>query len=328
MPEEPCVVDVLEQTKAADFIAFDDAFFDVLGANAKLEKIQSFPPDLGHVHEAPVYLQETNELLYSDTSVTGHLYAINIDTHQVRQINLEPALQNVNGGTFHRGRVYLTTNGGSVRGIFELNVTTGRVETIVNNYRGRHLNSPNDVIVDSRGNLYFTDPTYGVDNGWADVQPAELPMAVYRLDAKSKSLKALTVGVVTKPNGLALSPDESVLYVADSNSSSNALDSQRGVWAFDNRHTGPLENPRLVHLVEGGWPDGLRTTKKGLLFAAIYGGVDVVDPQSGLLLGRINTPGDIIYNLEPARGKGQWLLTGRDFIYKATIKEEPVKQRT
>jgi gluconolactonase len=60
-----------------------------------------------------------------------------------------------------------------------------------------------------------------------------------------------------------------------------------------------------------------------LLFAAIYGGVDVVDPVSGFLLGRINTPDDIIFNVEPAKGKGAWLLTGRDYIYKASgIAEE------
>lgn len=183
--------------------------------------------------------------------------------------------------------------------------------------------SPNDLIFDSEGNLYFTDPTYGIDNGWKDVQPAELPMAVYRMDAKTKSLHAITVGVVTKPNGLTLSPDEKTLYVSDSNSSSNALDSQRGIWAFDNPSPrGPLENPRLIHLVEGGAPDGMRTTKSGLVIAGVYGGVDVVDPVTGLLLGRINTPDDVIYNVQAAKGKGVWLFTGRDNIYKATIQEE------
>ncbi|CAK1361860.1 uncharacterized protein RHO25_004581 [Cercospora beticola] len=326
-PEEPCMASVLEQIKAADFIAYDHDFFDVIGSKAKIEKIQTFPPDLKHVHEAPVYLPESNELLYSDTSLTGLLFAINIDTHAVRQINLEPALQNVNGGTRHKGRVYVTTNGGSVRGIFEVNVTTGRAEAIVNHYRGRHLNSPNDLIFDSKGNMYFTDPDYGVDSKWPGVQPSELPNSVYRVDAKTRSVQSLTVGVVTKPNGLALSADESILYIADSNTTSEVLKSERGVWAFDNRHKGLLENPRLVYLVEGGWPDGLRISKNGLLFSAVYGGVDVVDPKTGFLLGKVNTPDDIVFNLEPARGKGQWLLTGQNHIYKVTIKEQPLKER-
>lgn len=81
--------------------------------------------------------------------------------------------------------------------------------------------------------------------------------------------------------------------------------------------------PFFFAQVEGGWPDGLRVARSGLLLVAVYGGVDVVDPLSGLLLGKINTPDDIIYNLEPARGKGVWLLTGGKHIYKATIKELP-----
>lgn len=299
----------------------------MIGSSAKLEKIQSFPKEQNHVHEAPVWLSGTNELLYSDTTITnGTLFAINIDTHAVRQVNFTPALSNVNGGTLgDDGRVYITTNGSPVRGVYALNLTTSTVEPIVNNYRGRHLNSPNDVIFDSKGNMYFTDPNYGVENGWKDVQPEELPLAVYRMDAETRSLHAVTVGVVTKPNGLALSPNEQTLYVSDSNSSGNALNSERGVWAFDNpEHTGPLENPRLVHLVEGGAPDGMRTTASGLLVVGVYGGVDIVNPVSGMLLGRINTPDDVIYNVQAAKGKGAWLFTGRDNIWKATIVEEGV----
>jgi gluconolactonase len=324
VPTDACVAEALEQVKNVDFIAFDQTFFDVIGPSAKLEIIQEFPKNQNHVHEAPVYLEEFNELLYSDTTDIGLLHAINIDTYEVRQIELTPALQNVNGATLHNGTVYVTTNGGPVRGIYTVDLTTGAAETVVNNYRGRHLNSPNDVIVDSKGNMYFTDPTYGIDNGWKDVQPPELPQAIYRFNLHTKSLRALSDNVVTKPNGLALSPDESILYVADSNSSSEAAASQRAVFAFDNHVAGLVDNPRLVHLVENGWLDGVRTTKNGLLFAAVYGGLDVVDPATGVLLGKVNTPDDIIYNVEPARGKRVWLLTGRDHIYKVTMQEPPV----
>lgn len=73
------------EVRRADFISFDDTFLQLIGSNAKLERIQSFPPDQWHVHEAPVYLHETNELLYSDTSLAGLLYAINIETHEARR---------------------------------------------------------------------------------------------------------------------------------------------------------------------------------------------------------------------------------------------------
>ena len=70
------------QIKQADFIAWDESFFDMLGPNAKVEKIHGFP-GTQHVHEAPVYITETNELLFADTSVVGWLWAIDVDTYQV-----------------------------------------------------------------------------------------------------------------------------------------------------------------------------------------------------------------------------------------------------
>jgi gluconolactonase len=69
----------LATVKAADFIAFDASFFDVIGTDATVEKLIAFP-GVAHVHEAPVYLPETNELLFSDTSALGWLWAIEVDT--------------------------------------------------------------------------------------------------------------------------------------------------------------------------------------------------------------------------------------------------------
>lgn len=70
--------------KASDFIAWDVSFFNLVGPNAKLERIQSFVGQPAHVHEAPAYVPETNELFFADTSETGWLWAINVDTYQVR----------------------------------------------------------------------------------------------------------------------------------------------------------------------------------------------------------------------------------------------------
>ena len=194
----------------------------------------------------------------------------------------------------------------------------------MNNYRGRHFNSPNDLIFDSKGNIYFTDPPCGWKSKWPGVPEPELPNAVYHFDTNTKALTALTNSVAHMPNGLALSVDEKTLYVADSNSSFMSPTSVRNVWAFDVQSGGTIVgDPRLVYQAESGWPDGIRMSRNGLLFVAVAGGVDVVDPRTGLLLGKINTPGDIIYNLEPASGEKEsvWLLTGGKAIYKATIAE-------
>ncbi|TKA63351.1 hypothetical protein B0A55_10078 [Friedmanniomyces simplex] len=324
------LIDGLQTIKQAEFVAWDRSFLEVIGVNAKLERIQSFPLEEDHVHEAPVFLPETNELLYSDTSVTGWLWAINVDTYETRKLHTTPALEHVNGGTSHNGEIYLATNGGHARGLYKLNATSGHAEAILNNYHGRHLNSPNDLIFDSASNILFTDPPYGWHN-WPGVAAPELPNAIYHFNPQTGGLRALSNSVVQTPNGLALSPDESVLYVADSNSSlySGAhLTSVRNVWAFDYRG-GMLRHPRLVYQVESGWPDGLRVTREGLLMVAVAGGVDVVDPANGLLLGKINTPGDIIFNVEPVRGKsgGVWILTGKRHIYKVTIAVGGVEAR-
>lgn len=162
---------------------------------------------------------------------------------------------------------------------------------------------------------------------WPGVQAPELPKAIYHFNPKTGAVITLSNSVVAMPNGLALSKDESILYVADSAStppSGGDLGTQRNVWAFDYKGT-VLSNPRVIYQAESGWPDGIRVTAGGYLMIAVAGGVDVIDPSSGVYLGKINTPDDIIFNLEPARGKaeGVWLLTGNKHIYKVTMSEGP-----
>lgn len=237
-------------------------------------------------------------------------------------------MANVNGARYHKGIVYATTNGGSVRAIYAVDPLTGSAVPVVNNFRGRHFNSPNDLIFDSNSNMWFTDPPYGWAQGFPTVQPPELPNGIYFFNMKTKALAAVSNSVVTTPNGLAFAPDGETLYVADSNSTSGrpiqfSPSSLRDIWAFDVKGS-ILSNPRIIHHTESGWPDGLQVTKNGYVMIAALGGVDIVDPKTGLLVGKINTPGDIIFNLErgPRRGgQGMWLLTGRDYIYKVFIKE-------
>ncbi|KAJ6036706.1 hypothetical protein N7540_000985 [Penicillium herquei] len=342
------VQEVLSKIKQRDFIAWDHSFFDFIGPQATIERIQSFEGEPPHVHEAPANSPETNELFFADTSVTGWLWAINVDTYEVkfilllkhnfpltfelflktRKVGSTPPLNNVNGARYHNGLIYLNTNGGPARGIWSLNPLDAIATPVVNNFRGRHLNSPNDLIFDSNSNIWFTDPPYGWSQGLSGVQPPELPSGIYFFNTKTKALVAVSNSALTTPNGLAFSLDESTLYVADSNSTagkplSSYPASLRNIWAFDVKGS-IISNPRLIHFTESGWPDGLQVTKNGYLLVACLGGVDVVDPNTGYLLGKINTPDDIIFNLErgPSRGnRAMWLLTGQNFIYKLMIDE-------
>jgi gluconolactonase len=162
----------------------------------------------------------------------------------------------------------------------------GTLTTLADRYQGKRLNSPNDLVYRSNGDLYFTDPPFGLPGTFAD--PAkELPFqAVYRLTPAG----ALTA-VVTDlgaPNGIGFSPDERTLYV------SNAQPS-RPIWmAYDVRSDGTLgagrqfaEAAAWVRPGEG-VPDGLKIDVHGNVFAAGPGGIHVFAPD-GTRLGRIET---------------------------------------
>ena len=81
---DPSFGDFLSVIKCAKFLVWDETFLNFLGPDAKVESVQSFPADEYNVHEAPVFVPETNELIYSDSSVVGWLWAVNTDTHKVR----------------------------------------------------------------------------------------------------------------------------------------------------------------------------------------------------------------------------------------------------
>lgn len=162
----------------------------------------------------------------------------------------------------------------------------GGKKTLVDSYEGKRLNSPNDACFKSNGDLYFTDPPYGLPMQWEDSRRELDFCGVYRL-SKSGRLTLLTEEM-TRPNGIAFSPDEKTLYVAQS-------DPEAALWqAFPVTSDGTLGNGRVFHDVthmvktHPGLPDGLKIDQKGNLFATGPGGVHIFSPE-GIPLGRIST---------------------------------------
>jgi gluconolactonase len=157
----------------------------------------------------------------------------------------------------------------------------GRIVVLVNRYRGRRINSPNDLVFRSNGDLYFTDPPFGLPGAFNDPEK-DLPFqGVYRLKPDG-SLDLLT-RELSAPNGIAFSPDERTLYV------SNA-DRERLVWlAFPVKADGRLGPSRLLYdgtrsmAGRPGVADGMKVDIHGNIFAAGPGGVYVFDPDGGLL---------------------------------------------
>ncbi|MBX7168945.1 MAG: SMP-30/gluconolactonase/LRE family protein [Pirellulales bacterium] len=164
--------------------------------------------------------------------------------------------------------------------------SNGKKVVLADRFEGKRFNSPNDLVFDRAGNLYFTDPPYGLPQGKDD--PArELDFCgVYRL-SKDGKLTLLTKQM-TFPNGIGLSPDEKTLYVAQS-------DPDAAIWmAFELRADGTLGAGRKLHDTtqwvgkRKGLPDGLSVDTHGNLFATGPGGVLILSPK-GEYLGRIET---------------------------------------
>ena len=162
----------------------------------------------------------------------------------------------------------------------------GGKKTLVDNYQGKRLNSPNDVVFRSNGDMYFTDPPYGLPGNWDDPRRELDFCGVFRL-AHDGHLSLLT-GEMTRPNGLAFSPDETTLYVAQS-------DPKRAIWmAFPVKADGMISPGRVFADVTEmvgkypGLPDGMKVDRNGNLFATGPGGVHVFAPD-GKTLGRIET---------------------------------------
>lgn len=162
----------------------------------------------------------------------------------------------------------------------------GGKRTLVDNYLGKRLNSPNDGVLHSSGDLYFTDPPYGLPKQ-ADDPRRELDFCgVFRLSSDGKL--TLLTKEMTRPNGIAFSPDEKTLYVANS-------DPEQAIWkAFPVKADGTLGPSRVfadVTAMAGkfpGLPDGMKVDRDGNLWATGPGGVYIFAPD-GTRLGRLDT---------------------------------------
>ena len=193
--------------------------------------------------------------------------------------------------------------------------TDGSVSSVVSHRDGKKLNSPNDVVVKSDGSIYFTDPNYGIVLEHVGVlAPQEQDvLGVYRVDPDGSNL-TLLAGDFTKPNGLAFSPDESRLYI---------VDTEKGhVRVFDVQADGSLAHGRVFVEVTGegpGRPDGMKVDSKGNVYSTGPGGVHVFSP-GGERICRLGVSDKSIANL--AFGDGDWktlYFCSSDALLRVTV---------
>jgi gluconolactonase len=165
----------------------------------------------------------------------------------------------------------------------------GRITVLADRYEGKRLNAPNDVVVKSDGTVWFTDPDYGILSDFTGSKAeSELGACnVFRLDPKTGALTIVT-GEMEKPNGLAFSPDEKTLYVADS-SASHGPQGKHHILAFPVRADGTVGRPEVCAVIEPGIPDGFRVDEAGNIWTSAGDGVHCYAPD-GALIGKIRTP--------------------------------------
>jgi gluconolactonase len=164
-------------------------------------------------------------------------------------------------------------------------------EVVVDRFEGKRLNSPNDIVVKSDDTIWFTDPPYGIVSD-REGHAAESELGanyVFRYDPRTRAL-AVVSDFVEEPNGLAFSPDESVLYVSDT---SAALRSDGGghhhIVAFDVVARRELANPRIFAVIEPGLADGFRVDRQGWVFTSSEDSVQIYCPD-GTRVARIGVP--------------------------------------
>jgi gluconolactonase len=234
--------------------------------------------------EGPVWFGDTRTLIWSD--VPGNTMYRWDEASGVTGVFRKPS-NHGNGNTRDRQGRLITCEHLSRR--VTRTEYDGSITVLAETFEGKRLNSPNDVVVKSDGSIWFTDPSFGI-NGYyegAKDTPA-LPTHVYRI-APDGALGVVAEGI-NQPNGLAFSPDESVLYIIESRATPRKILSHDvvGGTALTNRRT-------LIDAGPKGTPDGLRCDIEGNLWCgwgmgeAGLDGVHVFNPE-GRLIGRIDLP--------------------------------------
>jgi gluconolactonase len=167
----------------------------------------------------------------------------------------------------------------------------GSITVIADKHKGKRLNSPNDVVVKSDGSVWFTDPNYGIMSDY-EGHKAEREQDgnyVYRVDAKTGKITVVADDFV-QPNGLAFSPDETTLYIADS-AVSHDPEAPSHIRSFKVARAGTLKGGKVFATTDG-IPDGLRVDVNGNVWTSAGAGINVYTP-GGDLLGRIRFPHNV-----------------------------------
>ena len=299
-------LDLAPQAASSPFVTHAPEFEAVLGDAAEL--LIAVETD---AHEGPVYVADEDALYFTTLPQLSNIPLPGIPAVGIKRVALDgdrfpvdaARVSVVVGETRAANGMALDADGGLVvceqgtvvqaARIARLHRATGEMETVIDAWGDLPFNSPNDVVVRSDRSTWFTDPSYGHLQGF---RPEPLVGDyVYRHDARTGHL-AVVADSFEKPNGLAFSPDESVLYVTDSGANQETgsfhPDLPHHIVAFDVEDDRRLGNERLFAVTTPGYPDGIKVDAAGRVYASSFAGVQVFNAR-GDLIGEIRLPGAV-----------------------------------
>lgn len=270
-----------------DFEVLDERFRALAFANVRLERLYTGC----RWAEGPAWFAAGRYLVWSD--IPNDRLLRWDETDGSVSVFRQPAL-NTNGNTVdlqgrlvsceHRGRCVSRTGHDGTRTV------------LADRFEGRRLNSPNDLVVRSDGSIWFTDPSYGIDSDYeGDAADSELgECCVYRIDGDSGSVSRVAAGFV-QPNGLAFSPDEAWLYVADTGAT-HVPDGPRHIRRFRVQPGGrTLAGGEVWAECGNGLFDGFRVDARGNVWTSAGDGVHC-HAADGTLLGKVRVP-EVVANV-------------------------------
>ncbi len=271
----------------ADFEVLDRAFLRCVRTSARVEKLY----EGCRWAEGPAYFPASRSLVWSDIPNDRMLRWD--ETTGATGVFRQPA-GNSNGNTVDRQGRLVTCEHGTRR--VSRTEHDGSITTIADRFDGKRLNSPNDVVVQSDGSIWFTDPAYGIDSDY-EGNKAESEIGachVYRVDPATGKC-AIAADDFVRPNGLAFSPDEKLLYIVDSGAT-HATDGPRHIRVFEVGDGGKLGKGKVFSTCNAGIYDGLRLDTDGRIWTSAADGVHCIQPD-GSLIGKIRVP-ERVANLE------------------------------
>lgn len=250
---------------SSQFDIYDKDFRKVITKDSVLAEIASGM----EFTEGPVWIEPEGRLLFSDIPA-DEMKAWSPDKLETFR---KPS-GHANGNTLDRQGRLITCEHGNRR--VSRTEADGEVVTLADSFNGKPLNSPNDVVVKSDGTIWFTDPPYGIK----PEQIAQPHNYVFRLDPDGGLTPV--ADDFDRPNGLCFSPDEKLLYVADSSD-------RKHIRMFEVAGDNTLRGGAVLATIDPGVPDGIRVDMRGRLYSTAGDGIWVITPE-GILLGKILVP--------------------------------------